>query len=95
MVFIAASCILINKDRQKLKLTPLIVLSAVCVILYYAGWVLYYNGMTDPYVIIILTVPPCLSFIFFTLDRKNYPALVTAVCFMICHLIYGIVNFIA
>ena len=93
-IFIAAACVLINKDSQKLRLTPLIVLSAVCVILYFSGWVLYYIGVTEPYVIMLMTLPPCLSFIFFSLERKNYPALVPAVGFMICHLIYGIVNYI-
>lgn len=44
--------------------------------------------------ILLLTVPPCFAFILFALGRKNIIAVVPAVCFMICHLIYGTVNFI-
>lgn len=99
-VFIVALCALINKNREKLRPTPLIIMTAVCVILYYLGWVMYYSGMvyhdgmTDPFVIILMTLPPCLAFIFFSIDRKNVIALIPAVGFTVCHLIYGIVNFI-
>lgn len=93
-IFIAAVCVLINKDSRKPELTPLMILSAVCVILYFAGWVLYYIDVTEPYVIILMTLPPCLAFIFFSLERKNFTALISAVVFTVCHLIYATVNFI-
>ncbi len=63
--------------------------------LYFVGWISYYIGISNPVVIISLTVSPCLAFILFALDRKNIIAVVPAVCFTICHLIYGTVNFIA
>ncbi len=93
-LFIGFLCIIINKERSKLHFSPLIISSIICIILYFVGWVLYYNGITNPLVIISLTLPPCLAFIFFALDRKNVIAVISALCFTICHLIYGIVNFI-
>ncbi len=93
-LFVAALCVVINTEREKLRLSPLLISSGVCVIMYFAGWILYYIGISDPVVIISLTVPPCLAFILFALDRKNIIAVVPAVCFTICHLIYGTVNFI-
>ncbi len=93
-LFVAALCIIINKERKKLHLSPLLISSAVCVIVYFVGWILYYIGISDPVVIISLTAPPCFAFILFALDRKNIIATVFAVCFTICHLIYGTVNFI-
>lgn len=94
VLFVAALCVIINKEREKLRFSPLLISSAICIILYFAGWILYYTGFTNSFVIISLTAPPCLAFILFALDRKNIIALVPAVCFTICHLIYGIVNFI-
>lgn len=94
VLFVATLCILINKERNKLHFSPLIISSIVCIALYFVGWVLYYKGFTNSLVILSLTLPPCLSFIFFALDRKNIFAVVFVTCFTICHLIYGVVNFI-
>jgi hypothetical protein len=38
--------------------------------------------------------PPCLAFIFYAISRRNMLALILAVGFTICHLIYGIKNYI-
>lgn len=92
--FIGSLCVIQNKERNKLRFSPLIIFSIICIIIYFVGWVLYYNGITNTLVLLFLTLPPCLVFIFFALDRKNIIAVVPAVCFTICHLIYGIVNFI-
>lgn len=94
VLFIASLCILINKERNKLHFSSLIIFSIICIAIYFIGWVLYYNGITNSLVILSLTFPPCLAFILFALDRKNIIAVVFATCFTICHLIYGIVNFI-
>ena len=94
ILFIACLCIIINKERSKLRFSPLVIASMICVMMYYIGWALYYQGNTEAYVILLMTVPPCAAFILFALDRKNLPAVVFATGFTICHLIYGIVNFI-
>lgn len=94
VLFVGFLCVIINKEKNKLHFSPLIILTVICIILYFTGWILYYNGITNSLVIIILTLSPCLAFIFFALDRKNIIAVVPAVCFTICHLIYGVVNFV-
>ena len=94
VLFIASLCILVNKERNKLHFSPLIISSIICIALYFVGWILYYNGITNSLVILSLTLPPCLAFILFALDRKNIIAVVFAACFTICHLIYGAVNYI-
>lgn len=66
----------------------------VCYLLYVASWIAYYNGMTNAIVILGLTIPPCLAFLFFVIDRKNGIALIPVSIFTICHLVYGVVNFI-
>ena len=93
-LFIACLCVVINKERSRLRFSPLVVASIVCVMMYYIGWVLYYRGITNAWVILLLTIPPCLAFILFAIDRKNLPAVLFAVGFAVCHLIFGIVNFI-
>ena len=94
VLFIGFICFIINKERPGLHFSPPIIISIVCILLYFMGWVLYYNGITLPFVIILLTLPPCLAFIFFASDRKNAIAVIFAVGFTVCHLIYGIVNYI-
>ncbi len=94
VIMIASLCLIINKERKKLSFTPLIISSIICVVIYFSGWVMYYTSLTGPFVIMLLTIPPCLAFILWALDRKNYIAVIPAICFTVCHLIFGVVNFI-
>jgi len=91
---IAFLCVVINKGAGKVRLSPLVILSALCVLIYYAGWVLYYCCISAPWVILLLTIPPCLALILYAVDRKNLPASILAIGFAICHLVFAIVNFI-
>ena len=94
VVFIAAICILIRKDVDKIRLSKLIILSLAMVITYFVGWILYYNGIVNPIVIELLTIPPCMAFIIYTIDRKNIVATIPAIIFTVCHVIYGVFNYI-
>lgn len=94
-LMVAVLCIIINKEREKIRFSPLIIAVCICCLTYFVNWVFYYNGAVNPVVILGLTLPPCLAFLFFALDRKNYIVVFPTTAFMICHLIYGVVNFIA
>ena len=91
---VACLCFLINKERGKLRFSPLVIAAVVCVAVYYLGWALYYSGIANSWIILLLTIPPCLSFIFFAADRKNLPAVLFAMVFAVCHCIFGVANFI-
>ena len=91
---VACLCFVINQERDKLRFSPLVIATMVCVAVYYVGWVLYYSGIVSEWVILLLTIPPCLAFILFATDRKNLPAVLFATGFAVCHLIFAIVNFI-
>ncbi len=91
---VACLCFVIHNDRSKLRFSPLIITAIVCVAIYYIGWALYYTANVSPTVILLLTVPPCLAFILFAADRKNLPAVVLAAGFTVCHLIFGVVNYL-
>ena len=91
---VACLCFVINKERGKLRFSLLVIATMVCVIVYYIGWLLYYTGIVNVWVILLLTIPPCLAFILFAADRKNLPAVVFATAFAVCHLIFAIMNFI-
>lgn len=93
-VMIAALCFLIRNNCPKLRFSPLIVGVIVCCIAYWSGWILYYNGIANAVIVLILTVPPCAAFLLFALDRKNYIAAVPVCGFTVCHLIYAFANFI-
>ena len=77
-----------------MHITPFIIMAAVCYLLYVASWIAYYNDMVNVVVILGLTIPPCLAFLFFAIDRKNGIALIPTSIFTICHLVYGVVNFV-
>ena len=91
---IACLCFVINKERSQLRFSPLVIATVVCIVVYYAGWVLYYTGNASTWVILLLTIPPCLAFILFAAERKNLPAVLFATVFAVCHLIFAIMNFI-
>lgn len=91
---VACLCFLINEERSKLRFSPLVIAAVICVVVYYLGWALYYSGITNSWVILLLTLPPCLSFILFAADRKNLPAVLFASVFAVGHLVFGVVNFV-
>lgn len=95
VLMIACLCFVINGRRSKLRFSPLVIATIACIVVYYAGWLLYYGGVATPWVILLLTLPPCLTFIFFAIDRRNLPAVLFATIFAVCHLIFAVVNFIA
>ena len=87
-------CFLINETRDKLRFSPLVIAAVICVAVYYLGWALYYSGIANAWIILLLTLPPCLSFILFAADRKNLLAVLFASVFSVCHAIFGVVNFV-
>ena len=91
---VACLCFLINEERSRLRFSPLVIAAVVCVSVYYLGWALYYSGIANSWIILLLTIPPCLSFILFAADRKNLPAVLFAMVFAVCHCIFGVANFI-
>ena len=91
---VACLCFVIHKSSSKLRFSPLIIAIIICVAIYYIGWALYYTANVSPIVILLLTVPPCLAFILFAIDRKNLPAVIFATVFAVCHLVFGVVNFV-
>lgn len=93
LLFIAL-CIFVNRRSRKFRITPLIITVMICCLLYFASWIGYYFGIVNTVIILGLTIPPCLAFMFFAIDRKNMIAVVPISIFLFCHLIYGIVNFI-
>lgn len=94
VLMIMALCVFINKEREKMSITGLIIAMIICCLLYFLSWIFYYMGITNAIIIIGLTIPPCLAFLFFAIDRKNIIAIFPISIFTICHLIYGIFNFI-
>jgi len=94
VLMIAALCIFRNRESKKLCVTPFIIAVAGFSLLYFASWLVYYAGIVNTVVILGLTIPPCLAFLFFAIDRKNGIAIIPITVFTICHLIYGVVNFI-
>lgn len=99
VLLIAALCFFGNKEYKrrkgyKISITPWIAAVFVCCFLYFASWAVYYLGIVNVPVIFGLTIPPCLAFLFFAIDRKNMIAMIPISIFTICHLIYALFNYI-
>ena len=93
VAMVVALCASVHKECKKLSITSLIIAVIGCCLLYYLCWFLYYTGVTNVVVILGMTVVPCLAFLFFALDRKNGIALIPIGGFTVCHVIFGVVNF--
>lgn len=89
-----ALCIFGNQDSKRIGVSPLVIGTVVCCLVYFAGWVFYYQGVADAVIILDLCIAPCLAFLFFSLDRKNAFAVVPVLIFAVCHFISGVMNFI-
>ena len=94
IIFVGAMCGIVNKDNRKLHLSAWIVVAVISIAAYYITWVFYYCGNSSTPVVILLTIPPCLSFIAYLIDRRNYIALIPATLFTLCHLLHLILNFV-
>lgn len=94
VVMVAALCVFIHKERKKIGMTPLIIIVICCCLLYFACWIFYYMGVTNALVILGMTVVPCIAFFVFAIDRKNMIAIIPISGFTVCHVIFGVVNFI-
>ncbi len=91
---IASLSCLARKERKPLRFSVGIIATLICIITYFVGWVLYYNAIAYAWVILMLTLPPCLAFLFYAIDRKNWIATTLGIGFTVCHLIFALVNFI-
>ena len=91
----SALCVIKNQKSRKINLSPRIISTIICCILYFVSWIFYYIGAVNVIVILGLTILPCLAFLIFALDRKNLFAVFFAFVFTILHLIYSAVNYIA
>lgn len=100
VLMVAALCFVRNPERARadgriISITPWTAAVFACCFLYFASWVVYYLGIVNVAVIFGLTIPPCLSFLFLAIDRKNMIAVIPCSVFAVCHLIYAVVNYIA
>lgn len=76
VLMIIILCIYRNRECKKISIFPYIITVIVCCLLYYASWVCYYIGIVNALVILGLTIPSCLAFCFFAIDRKNEIAII-------------------
>ena len=83
VLMVIALCVFVNRSSCKFRITPLMIAVMVCVLLYFASWIGYYLGIVNAVIILGLTVPPCLAFMFFAIDRRNMIAVVPSSIFSI------------
>lgn len=94
VLMIIILCVFRNRECKRISISPFIIAIIICCLLYFISWGVYYIGVVNAVVILGLTIPPCLAFLVFAIERKNKIAIIPISIFTACHIIYGIVNFI-
>ena len=94
VIMVIALCIIKNKQFQKPMKKTWCKWIIIAIIIYFVGWILYYIGIVNAVIILDLCIAPCVAFILLSIDRKNIVALMSSTIFMICHVIYVVMNFI-
>ncbi len=94
VLMITTLCFVRYKDVQPLRLSVRMWSVGACIVIYFIGWILYYMGVTSVVVFVFLMLMPCLAFVLYALDRKNIIAVFLAVGFTICHVWFGVDNYI-
>lgn len=94
VLMIIILCVFRNRECKRISISPFIIAVIICCLLYFISWGVYYIGVVNAVVILGLSIPPCLAFLVFAIDRKNKIAIIPILIFTACHIIYGIVNFI-
>ncbi len=94
VLLVTSLCMVVRRVQKELRLTPLLAVCMLCCLLYGACWLAYYQGLTNPVVMLGLTIPPCLAFLFYALDRQNGIAVVPIAGFTVCHLLHTIANYL-
>lgn len=94
VAMVAALCVVKRQDIQGVKLGARIYGALVSYVIYIVSWIFYYQGYVNAYVIIALCVAPCLTFGLYAYDRKNIPAVIGVIAFAICHITYGVINYV-
>lgn len=87
-------CFFKNVKSKPIIFSPLIIFMFICCLLYFACWIFYYSNVTNQLIILGLAIFPCLAFLLFDIDRKNWLALTPILIFTICHIISTLINFI-
>lgn len=87
-------CFFKNTKSEAIRLSSFIIAASVCCLLYFGSWILYYSGIVNSFIILSLASLPCLAFLLFDIDRKNWLALIPILIFSTCHIISGLINFV-
>ena len=76
-----------NAEVEGKKVKGILFLAVCCLIAYYASWVMFYAGVTNPWLFILgLAAAPSLYFILLALWLQNNPALVPGTVFAVLHI---------
>lgn len=93
VLMVGALCLITAKNRHSLTLNWKTVSTAISCAVYLFTWIFYYHGIANSLIVFLLCLTPCLAFAFFTIERKNVFAVIPLIVFSVCHMIYGVVNF--
>lgn len=94
VLMLIALCFFRNTKSKPIGLSPFTIATLICCLSYFACWIFYYSDIINHIIILGLAAFPCLAFLLFDIDRKNWLALTPILIFTICHIISTLINFV-
>lgn len=94
ILLLASLCFFRNKLSEKIDLNKKVFFLVVYLLVCLGTWGIYYQGIVNHWVILSLSLSPCLCFGLYATNRKNRLALLPLTVFTICHGLFGLINFI-
>lgn len=91
--FNAQICIIVNQNVKTFSFkSPFIKLTAFCLLIYYLLWIMYYDMVREPILILAMDVMPCVICGLYAYDRKNCAAFPPLLLFTVGHLSISFMN---
>lgn len=87
-IFVILLVFVVRREQEKPNLSaPLVLISLVCLLVYYIAWIFVYCDYVNDAVQLFLAVLPCASFILFEIERRHWIALVPTALFSALHVV--------
>ena len=94
LIMIFLTMFIINETRNKKVMKLFMYILLIPKAFYYICWIILYFGVISKTCVLIVCIAPCITFMLFSLSRKNLMAFSATLAYTICEIVYTTINFI-
>ena len=96
VIFVALLIFIVHEGKRRLNFrSPLVILCGGALVCYYVAWICLFCAAVNAAVYLALAIFPCVAFLVFEVERRNFFALVPTAVFSILHLISSCIAYLA